>query len=62
MAFKIEGKEMFSIFVFANYCWSVHTEVVRLGKHTLSKQKSNSHTTSAVPRQLYVHALLVQHL
>jgi len=25
MAFKIEGKEMYSIFVFAKCCWSVHS-------------------------------------
>jgi len=24
LAFKIEGKEMYPIFVFVNCCWSVH--------------------------------------
>jgi len=26
MAFKIEGKEMYPIFVFAMCCWSVHSK------------------------------------
>jgi len=25
MAFKIKGKEMYSIFVFTKCCWSVHS-------------------------------------
>jgi len=62
MAFKIEGKEMYPIFVFAMCCWSVHSKVLRLGKHAHSKQKKHSHTNSAVSRQVYVHVLLVQHL
>jgi len=33
-----------------------------LGNHAHSKQKNHSHTNSAVSRQVYVHALLVQHL
>jgi len=62
MVFKIEGKAMYPILVnFAKYCWSVHSKVERLGKHTYSKQKSHSHITSAVSRQVYVHALQVQH-
>jgi len=61
MAFKIEGKEMYPIFVFAMCCWSVHSEVVRLGKHAHSKQKNHSYINSAVSCQVYVHALLVQH-
>jgi len=39
MAFKIEGKEMYPIFVLAKCCWSVHSKVVRLGRHALSKQR-----------------------
>ena len=39
MAFKIEGKEIHPIFVFAKCCWSVHSAVVRLGKHAHSKQR-----------------------
>jgi len=62
MIFKIEGKEMLHIFVFAKFCWSAHSEVVRFVKHLHSKQRRHSHTTSAVLRQVYVHALLVQHL
>jgi len=62
MAFKVEGKEMYPIIVFTMCCWSVHSQVVRLSKHAHSKQKNHSHTTSAVSCQVYVHALLVQHL
>jgi len=39
MAFKIENKEMYPIFVFAKRCWSVHSRVVRLGKNAHSKQR-----------------------
>jgi len=45
MAFKIEGKEMYPIFVFVKCCWSVHSKVVRLGNHAHSKQRK------ATPRQ-----------
>jgi len=62
MPFKIESKEMYPVFVSAKYCWSIHTKVVRLGKHVHSKQKSHSYTNSSVLGQAYVHALLVQHL
>jgi len=44
MAFKIEGKEMYSIFVFARCCWSVHSKVVRLGKHAHSNQRKATPT------------------
>ena len=57
MAFKIEGKEMNIIFVFAKCCWSIHSKVVRLGKDAHSKQKSHCHTNSSVIRQVYAHAL-----
>jgi len=47
MAFKIEGKEMYLIFVFAKCCWSVHSiKVVALGKYAHSKQRK------ATPMQL----------
>ena len=52
---------MYPVFIFAKCCWSIYSQVVRLGKHAHSKQKSHSHTNSAVSRQVYVHALLVQH-
>jgi len=57
MAFKIEGKEMYLIFVFAKCCWSVHSYVVRFGKHakTIAAQTLQFH-------EVYVHAVLVQHL
>ena len=50
MAFKSEGKEMYAIFVFAKCSWSIHSKVVRFGKHA----HSHSHTNSAVSRQVYV--------
>jgi len=53
---------MYPIFVFAKCCWSIHSKVVKLGKNAHSKQKNHSNTSSAVSRQIYVHALLVQHL
>ena len=65
MAFKIEGKEMYPIFVYAKCCWSIHSKLVRLGKHAHSRQereKSHSYTNSAVSRHVQIHALLVQHL
>jgi len=39
MAFKIEGKEMYLSFVLTKCCWSVHSKVVRLGKHAHSKRE-----------------------
>ena len=39
MAFKIEGKEVYPIFVFTKCCWSVHSLVVRLGKHAHSNHR-----------------------
>jgi len=44
MAFKFEGKEMYPIYVFAKSCWSVHSKVVRLGKHAHSKQRKATST------------------
>jgi len=49
------GKEMYLIYVFAKCCWSIHNKLVRLGKHTHSRQqrgKSHSHTNSAVSRHV----------
>jgi len=46
MAFKPEGKEMYTIFVFAKRCWSIDPKVVRFGKHARSRQKK------ATPTQL----------
>ena len=43
MPFKFEGKEMYPIFVFANF-WSIHSKVVRLGKNAHSKQRKNIST------------------
>jgi len=37
VAFKSEGKEMYAIFVFAQCCWSIHSKVVRFGKHAHSR-------------------------
>jgi len=44
MTFKFEGKKMYPIFVFAKCCWSIHSKVVRLGKHTHSKQRKATPT------------------
>jgi len=46
MAFKFGGKEMYLIFVFAKCCWSIHSIVVRLGKHVHSKQRKTTPTQS----------------
>ena len=43
MPFKFEGKEMYPIFIFANF-WSIYSEVVRLGKNAHSKQRKTSST------------------
>jgi len=39
MAFKCQAKEMYPIFVFAKYCWSIHSKVIRLGKNAKRKQR-----------------------
>ena len=44
MAFKFERKEMYPIFVFAKCCWSIHSKVVRFGKHAHSKQRKATPT------------------
>jgi len=44
MAFKIEGKEMYPIFVFAVCCWSVHSKVERLGKNAHSNKRKTTPT------------------
>ena len=41
---KFASKEMYPIFVCAKCCWSVHSKVVRLGKHVPSKQKKATST------------------
>jgi len=38
MPFKFEGKEMYPIFIFANFS-SIQSKVVRLGKNAHSKQR-----------------------
>ena len=44
MAFQIEGKEMYPIFVFVKCCWSIHSRVVRLGSvRTANREKPLSH-------------------
>ena len=61
MAFKFEYKEMYPIFVFAQCCWSLQS-----GKAwqacAQQTERSHSHTSSAVSRQVYPQALLVLHL
>ena len=60
MPFKFEGKEMYPIFVFANF-WTIHSKAVSLSKNAQTKKK-HFHTNCAVSYQVYLHALLVQHL
>jgi len=43
MPFKLEGKEMYHIFVFAKF-WSTYSKVVRLGKNAHSKQRNTIST------------------
>ena len=47
---------------FRKCCWSNHSKGVRLDKHAHSKQRKPLPQNSAVLRQVYVHALVVQHL
>jgi len=51
MTFKIEGKEIYSIFVSAKYCLSVHSKMERLPKHVNSKQWK---VTPTQPLQFHV--------
>jgi len=44
MSLKIKGKEMYPIFVFANF-WSICSKVVRLGKNAHNKQRTISKQT-----------------
>jgi len=65
MALNFEGKDMHPINVFRWCCWSIHSKVVRLGKHAYGGQqteRSHSHTNPAISRHVHMHALLVQHL
>jgi len=43
MPFTFECKQMYPIFVFANF-WSIHSKVVRLGKNAHSKQRKSIST------------------
>ena len=53
---------MYPIFVFAKCCWSVYSSDKAWQECAQQTKKSYSHTKSAVSRQVYVHALLVQYL
>jgi len=57
MAFKFEGKEypafVFAVLLVNGKAWHERAQ---------QTEKSHSHTNSAVSRQVYVHAQLVQHL
>ena len=44
MAFIFESKETHPIFVFAKCSWSIHSKVVRLGKHAHNKQRKATPT------------------
>jgi len=43
MPFKFERKEMYPIFVFANF-WSIHSKVVGLGKNAHNKRRKTIST------------------
>jgi len=53
MPFKFEGKEMYPIFVFANF-WTIRSQVVRLGKNAHSKQKKNISTQTLQYRVKFI--------
>jgi len=63
MAFKFEGKEMYPIFVFAKCCWSIHSKVVRFGKHAHSKQKKAplTQTSASILYFFNIRFGMVQH-
>jgi len=42
MPFKFEGKEMYPIFVFANF-WTIHSKAVSLSKNAQTKKKTFPH-------------------
>jgi len=56
MAFKIEGKEMYPIFVFAK-CFSSLLSGKAWQACAQQTEKNHSHTNSAAPHQVYVLAL-----
>jgi len=63
MELKIEGKEMYPIFVFAKCCWEISLQSGMAWQACAQQtEKSHSHINSAVSRQVYAHALLVQQL
>jgi len=68
MAFEIEGKEMYPIFVFAKCCWSIQSKVVKTWQacaqrtekplpYKLCSYTSSLCTCPASSRQVYAHAL-----
>ena len=61
MAFKLDGKEMYPIFVFAKCFWSCSSLLSGKVWQACSQQteKKHSHTNSAVSRQVCFHALQV---
>jgi len=62
MAFKIEGKEMYPSFF--SQCVVGHCTLSGKAWQACAQrtEKNHFHTTSAVSHQVYVHALLDQHL
>ena len=43
MPFKFEGKEMYPIFVFANF-WTIHSKAVSLSKNAQTKKNISTQT------------------
>jgi len=54
------GIQIYLILVLEKCCWSIHFK--GFARTRTAKRKSQSHTNSAVSRQVYARALLVQHL
>jgi len=53
VALKIEGKEMYPIFVFAKCCWLVHPKSGKAWRACAQQTEENhSHMNSAVSRQV----------
>jgi len=55
MAFQITGKEIYPVFVFAKYCWSVHSKMVKLGQHAHSREKPLPHNLCNFMSNLCAH-------
>jgi len=55
MAFKFEGKQIDPILVLEKCCWSIQSEVVRLGKNVHSKKKKTIPTQTLQFHVKFMH-------